>query len=198
MLFHVTANAEWSSLPLSGLFVQMLERLAVSTRPSALSEEAMEGTRWVPRVVLDGFGVARDAGALAGVPGEELTGAMPSAELPPGLYEGPGRSLALNVLGADAVLAPCDLAGGNIDRRAGPDRGDGSHAVSSGCGAASVDAGCGCVALALADVCEGAWRRPSYRQFCSAPRPKRGRRTIFRRARSRWPSCKRATRASTT
>jgi hypothetical protein len=34
VLFHVTANADWSSLPLSGLFVQMLERLAVSTRPA--------------------------------------------------------------------------------------------------------------------------------------------------------------------
>ena len=34
VLVHVTANAEWSSLPLSGLFVQMLERLAVSTKPA--------------------------------------------------------------------------------------------------------------------------------------------------------------------
>ena len=32
VLFHVTANAQWSSLPLSGLFVQMLERLAISSR----------------------------------------------------------------------------------------------------------------------------------------------------------------------
>ena len=32
VLFHTAANAEWSSLPLSGLFVQMLERLAVSSR----------------------------------------------------------------------------------------------------------------------------------------------------------------------
>jgi hypothetical protein len=35
VLVHVTANAEWSNLPLSGLFVQMLERLAVSARPRA-------------------------------------------------------------------------------------------------------------------------------------------------------------------
>jgi hypothetical protein len=34
VLFHVTPNADWSSLPLSGLFVQMLERIAVSTRPA--------------------------------------------------------------------------------------------------------------------------------------------------------------------
>jgi hypothetical protein len=32
VLVHTTANAEWSTLPLSGLFVEMLERLAVSTR----------------------------------------------------------------------------------------------------------------------------------------------------------------------
>jgi len=31
VLVHVTANAEWSTLPLSGLFVQMLERLAVGS-----------------------------------------------------------------------------------------------------------------------------------------------------------------------
>ncbi|MEL7256245.1 MAG: BatA domain-containing protein, partial [Pseudomonadota bacterium] len=31
VLFHITANAEWSTLPLSGVFVQMLERLAVSS-----------------------------------------------------------------------------------------------------------------------------------------------------------------------
>ncbi|SDY47125.1 N-terminal double-transmembrane domain-containing protein [Jannaschia faecimaris] len=105
VLFHVTANAEWSSLPLSGLFVQMLERLAVSTRPAALSAEALAGTTWVPRVTLDGFGVARDAGTLAGVPGEDLIDPVPSAELPPGLYEGPGQSLALNVLGPEATLA---------------------------------------------------------------------------------------------
>ena len=30
VLFHVTASADWSSLPLSGLFVQMLERLTQS------------------------------------------------------------------------------------------------------------------------------------------------------------------------
>ena len=31
VLFHVTATAEWSTLPLSGLFVRMMERLAVSS-----------------------------------------------------------------------------------------------------------------------------------------------------------------------
>ncbi|WP_281826987.1 DUF4159 domain-containing protein [Jannaschia rubra] len=106
VLFHVTANAEWSTLPLSGLFVQMLERLAVSTRPPALSPEDLEGTTWVPRTVLDGFGTARDAGGMAGVAGEDLVDPVPSPALPPGVYEGPGASLALNVLDAETVLGP--------------------------------------------------------------------------------------------
>lgn len=114
VLFHVTANAEWSTLPLSGLFVQMLERLAVSTRPTAPSAEDLAGTTWVPRVVLDGFGQARDAGTMAGVAGEDLVDPAPSANLPPGLYAGPSQSLAVNVLAADATLNPAIWPAGTI------------------------------------------------------------------------------------
>ncbi|MEM8824135.1 MAG: DUF4159 domain-containing protein, partial [Pseudomonadota bacterium] len=96
------------------LFVQMLERLAVSTRPAALDPEALEGTTWVPRVVLDGFGTARDAGDLAGVPGEELVEPVPGPDLPPGLYEGPGQSLALNVLDREATLESAVWPAGTV------------------------------------------------------------------------------------
>ncbi len=65
VLFHVTANAEWSTLPLSGLFVQMLERLAVSTRPAAPEAADLAGQTWVPEVVLDAFGAVADAGERA-------------------------------------------------------------------------------------------------------------------------------------
>ena len=104
VLFHVTANAEWSSLPLSGLFVQMLERLAVSTRPVAPEAEDLEGTVWIPEEVLDGFGVLRDAGTRPGVLGEDLADAPLSADLLPGLYAGDDRRLARNVLAQDATL----------------------------------------------------------------------------------------------
>lgn len=106
VLFHVTANAEWSSLPLSGLFVQMLERLAVSSRPTALTAEALAGTTWVPEQLLGPYGTLEEAGQLAGIPGEDLAEAPLSAEVPPGLYAGDDRRLARNVLGAGAVLAP--------------------------------------------------------------------------------------------
>ncbi len=106
ILFHVTANAEWSTLPLSGLFVQMLERLAISTRPSRPDAEALVGTTWVPEKVLSGHGVLEDAGAFPGVPGETLANGNIGPNLPPGLYRGEDRRLAVNVIATDAKLEP--------------------------------------------------------------------------------------------
>ncbi|MDV7144198.1 DUF4159 domain-containing protein [Tropicimonas sp. TH_r6] len=108
VLFHVTANAEWSSLPLSGLFVQMLERLAISTRPSVPDAAELAGTTWAAERVLDGFGELRDAGNLAGIPGERLAERNPAADMPPGLYVAEDRRIALNVLDSAATLAPAD------------------------------------------------------------------------------------------
>jgi len=105
VLFHVTANAEWSTLPLSGLFVQMLERLAVSTRPAQPSAEDLAGTTWVADVVLDAFGTVGDAGAMAGVPGEQLASAVPDSAMPPGLYTGEDRRIAVNAVGAGTEIA---------------------------------------------------------------------------------------------
>ena len=104
ILFHVTANAEWSTLPLSGLFVQMLERLAISTRPVAPEADDLAGTIWIPQEVLDGFGVLRDAGTRPGVTGENLVSAPLSADVLPGLYSGEDRRLARNVMAQDAAL----------------------------------------------------------------------------------------------
>jgi hypothetical protein len=106
VLFHVTANAEWSSLPLSGLFVQMLERLAVSSVVAKPDPAELEGTTWQPAQVLDGFGRLDDAGTLPGVAGETLIEPVLGPELRPGLYDGPDRRLALNVTTPDTTLAP--------------------------------------------------------------------------------------------
>jgi hypothetical protein len=104
VLFHVTANAEWSTLPLSGLFVQMLERLAVSTRPSAPTAEDLIGTTWMAEDVLDAFGDLTRADTLPSVDGEALATATPSAMMPPGLYAGEDRRIAVNVIGRDDTL----------------------------------------------------------------------------------------------
>ena len=116
ILFHVTANAEWSTLPLSGLFVQMLERLAISTRPAEIAAEDLAGTTWVPEETLDAFGVVRDAGNLAGDAGEAIAESPIGSDLPPGLYAGEDRRIALNVLSLDATLAPSAWpAGTNVE-----------------------------------------------------------------------------------
>ncbi len=98
VLFHVTANAEWSSLPLSGLFVEMLERLAISTSAKAPQVEDMEGTTWSPQQILDGFGALSDASALPGVDGAVLVSDPVGPDLRPGLYSDGQRRLARNVL----------------------------------------------------------------------------------------------------
>lgn len=98
VLFHVTANAEWSSLPLSGLFVSMLERLAVSSSAAQPDAADLEGTTWTPVEVLDGFGRLEAAGTLPGVPGPDLVAAPAGPDLRPGVYDGGRRMLARNVL----------------------------------------------------------------------------------------------------
>ncbi|WP_147126993.1 DUF4159 domain-containing protein [Shimia ponticola] len=105
VLFHVTANAEWSSVPLSGLFVAMLERLAVANRSAQPSAEDLEGTTWVPQVQLDGFGELVPAGTSAGIPGETLAGGVAGSDLIPGLYAGDDRALAVNAVARDTALA---------------------------------------------------------------------------------------------
>ena len=106
VLFHVTANAEWSSLPLSGLFVSMLERLAVSSRAASATAAELEGTTWVPESALDAYGELVQLDTQPGVPGERIAEGRAGPDLPPGLYAGEDRRIAVNAVGADATLAP--------------------------------------------------------------------------------------------
>ncbi len=106
VLFHVTANAEWSSLPLSGLFVHMLERLAVSSAGKATADEAgLDGIKWVPIRELDAFGDLKPSEGRVAVLGNALANAPLGRELPPGLYQGGERLFARNVIEAGRILA---------------------------------------------------------------------------------------------
>ncbi len=106
VLVHVTANAEWSSLPLSGLFVQMLERLAVSTSTAAPNADDLAGTTWQPREVMTANGRLVDGSALPGVAGEDIAQAVPGPDMQPGLYTGDDRQIAVNVIGPETTLGP--------------------------------------------------------------------------------------------
>ncbi|SEL18445.1 N-terminal double-transmembrane domain-containing protein [Roseovarius nanhaiticus] len=106
VLFHVTANAEWSSLPLSGLFVQMLERLAIADTDGVPAAEELAGTTWQPAEVLDGYGILRSGDTMPGVAGERLLEDDLGPDLRPGLYKGEERRIARNIMAAGAALEP--------------------------------------------------------------------------------------------
>jgi hypothetical protein len=113
VLVHVTANAEWSSLPLSGLFVAMLERLVQSAGGLGTDASELAGTVWTPVQVLDGFGDLGPASLIGGVPGERLATNPPAADMPPGIYASGERRAALNVLRQGDTVAPLgDLPAG--------------------------------------------------------------------------------------
>ena len=106
VLFHISANAEWSTLPLSGLFVRMLERLSVATSATSLDPSEIAGTIWKPVKRLDAFGRLQEAEDMSGVAGEDILSQEIGTDVPPGIYEGPGRRLARNVIASERKLQP--------------------------------------------------------------------------------------------
>ncbi|HTZ71979.1 MAG TPA: DUF4159 domain-containing protein, partial [Acetobacteraceae bacterium] len=84
VLFHVTANADWSNLPLSGLFVDMLRRVVQRAAGVAVAED----TRPLPPAqMLDGFGLLGPAPAGAEpVAAALLATTIPGPVHPPGFY----------------------------------------------------------------------------------------------------------------
>lgn len=100
VLFHVTANAEWSNLPISGLFVDMLNRLVQTARVSPAEEQADDRDQpfWTPETVLDGFGRASPAEGLSPVAAGDLA-LGPGPDRPAGIYAAGDRRIALNAGG---------------------------------------------------------------------------------------------------
>ena len=95
VLFHVTANADWSDLPLSGLFVDMLRRLVLQAVGVA-GEDAT--ARLAPLETLDGFGQLGPPGpGAAALTGAELGAAAASPRHPPGFYGPEAGRRALNL-----------------------------------------------------------------------------------------------------
>ncbi len=107
VLFHVTANADWSNLPLSGLFVDMLSRLVQRSAGVAGSEDAR---MLAPAQALDGAGVlGPPPPAALPLRANDLGGVAISAEHPPGFYGPEHDRHALN-LGSER-LALAKMAG---------------------------------------------------------------------------------------
>lgn len=116
ILFHVSAEATWSNLPISGDFVEMLRRSVQLSRSGGVaSEGAATGQTLAPYRLLNADGVlisetgkARPLDIAAG------TTPISSTEHPPGLYGSEEGFTALNLLPRDTALTPIDASGLSI------------------------------------------------------------------------------------
>ncbi len=113
VLFHITANTKWSNLPLSGLFVNMLRRIAtlgklgggaaaadgVVTNTAGDTARRLAQNVLPPIQVLDGFGDLRPPPPTAETIGRAaFDKTAVSIKHPPGYYGAAGRPRALNVI----------------------------------------------------------------------------------------------------
>ena len=114
ILFHTTANAEWSNLPLSGLFVQMMQRLialapGVSVKPDAKAGPAPAASpqALTPALTLNGFGqLGRPPATARPLALQDLARAAPGPHHPPGYYGPEHARMAFNLLHAGDRPAP--------------------------------------------------------------------------------------------
>jgi hypothetical protein len=111
VLFHIGANPSWSSLPLSGLYVDMLRRLLVLANGANPSELASAAT--LPALeTLDGFGRTRKPEAdVLPLRASAIGKTAPSRMHPPGLYGVRGAAFALNIASATTMLTPMSDVG---------------------------------------------------------------------------------------
>jgi hypothetical protein len=120
VLFHVTANSDWSNLPLSGLFVEMLRRtvaLGPSQVGAAAGEKAASAesgastpattTAFAPIQTLDGFGqLVPPPLRAAPISPEAFDETVPGPEHPPGYYGPSDAAHALNIVNAKTAMTP--------------------------------------------------------------------------------------------
>jgi hypothetical protein len=106
VLFHVTAEASWSTLPISGHFVDMLRRVVQLSRAVSGGGEAGSG-------ILPPWRLLDATGALLPASGDakplDLTGTTTiraGHDNPPGLYGTEDGFVALNLFAPGETLAP--------------------------------------------------------------------------------------------
>ncbi len=115
VLVHVTANADWSSLPLSGLFLDMLQRVAGLDAAATQTSNQVADANYVPRLLLSGDGaLVAPAETVQPLSQAAMDKAVASLATPPGLYIRQGRERAINhTLDATSLSAMPATVGGS-------------------------------------------------------------------------------------
>ncbi len=104
ILVHTTANAEWSNLALSGLFVKMLQR--VVQLGAGVAEKA-RGQALEPLLSLDGSGrLGKPPATALAIAANAFAGQRPGPSHPPGFYGKSSSRRALNLSGNISTLDP--------------------------------------------------------------------------------------------
>jgi len=120
VLFHVTANSDWSNLPLSGLFVDMLRRLVELSEGvgSAAADDISGAARLRPRLALDGFGrlVVPPPASAQPIAALDFAATIVGPDHPPGYYGPEDGPRALNTLNAEARPVPLQIPSQAIRR----------------------------------------------------------------------------------
>ncbi|MFT3730182.1 MAG: DUF4159 domain-containing protein [Hyphomicrobium sp.] len=134
VLFHVTANSDWSNLPISGLFVEMLRRLSTmgavgaasadgQSDTSATTTDTTAKTNTPGSSVLAPLKTLNGIGTLVAPPptAEPLKAAdigtiRPSFEHPPGYYGQSAAPRAVNVLTTKSALTPFPALPPGVER----------------------------------------------------------------------------------
>ena len=97
ILYHVPARSSWSNLPLSGLFVEMLQKILQLSRSDHATREANANTLR-PISILNAYGDAHaPTASILPLQNDELATAIPSPQHPPGLYGTENNSSAFNL-----------------------------------------------------------------------------------------------------
>ncbi len=110
ILFHVTAEATWSNLPISGHFVEMLRRSILLSRSSIGAQGVVEEVILPPYRLLSANGaITTPSGAVQ--PLKVVSGALPpvSFDNPPGLYGTESGFVALNLMRENDALVAFEL-----------------------------------------------------------------------------------------
>ena len=110
VLMHVTADTSWSSLPISGLFVEMLRRIVSLSTTSGTSQESGDvRTKPLPPLkIMNGYGVLEPPPPTLN-PVPPNTPLVPALATPPGLYGDPAKYVAINPLGPKDTLHSLNL-----------------------------------------------------------------------------------------
>jgi hypothetical protein len=105
VLFHVGSTADWSNLPISGLFVEMLDRLVMTA--SGVVVNVDENRPLAPAQTLNAFGqLTTPIASAVAITAKNLPTTKAGPQHPPGFYGPDNQHRALNLAPSQPVFAP--------------------------------------------------------------------------------------------